>query len=143
MVCSTVRETLRQAARRMGFGTPSNRGPHILEPLLCDLNDINDPERDLRFSRKEFLLLPPEAIVESGKHYCVMHKGERLVDVLARHLEGFKESYDDVSGVWKQGPCKRVRECNPWVTDMGAKHDSEIVQYVQLPDDLSLRGAGV
>jgi len=66
-----------------------------------------------------------------------------LLDVLARRVEGFKESYDDVSGVMKDGPCSRVRECNPWVTGMGVKHDSDIVQYVQLPDDLSLRGAGV
>ena len=70
--------TLRDAARQF----------HIHErheSLLCELNGIENAERDLRLShRREFLLLPPEAIVKSERKYCLMKKGENLKTVLGR-----------------------------------------------------------
>jgi hypothetical protein len=126
----------------MGFKTPRQGQPHILEPLLCDLNNITDPEADLRLSRTEFLLLPPEEIMQSGKSYCLLRKGENLADVLNRKgiielkVSGVQPQYDYAFRMSQL--LRAIQECNPCITGLGlhTKNDSNKVQYVQLPDQL-------
>ena len=63
--------------------------------LLCELNEIEDPSRDLRLYRKNIILLPPVDILKSPHSYCLMRKGETLREVLVR--QGLPSSWDAVS----------------------------------------------
>jgi hypothetical protein len=118
-------QSLREAARQLQI-------PRHHEALLCDLNGIEDAERDLRLShRREFLLLPPEDIVKSKSTYCLMRKGEKLRDVLGR--QGIRPSLGALES--RDEWWAAFRRANPWAGGLGLdKPQVDIeLQYVLLP----------
>jgi hypothetical protein len=113
-VCLGTGESLRKASIRLKM--------RHLEGLLCELNDIDESEvrKDLRFHGKEYLILPPQEVVNTQRRYALMRGGETLMQVLKRR---------HIRAQWEQ-----VVEDNPWAEMYMEQPLLEPYAFVMLPD---------
>ena len=100
--------------------------------LLKELNRIVDPDRDLRFTHHDYLLLPPKDIVESqNKRYWLMREGECLEEVFKR--QGVKVGVGSggvPEGEWWEGFVRG----NPWAAKWGlGRKQKRLFQYLVVP----------
>jgi hypothetical protein len=100
-------------------------------PLLKELNHIVDPDRDLRFTHHDYLLLPPKEVVESSDCHWLMQEGECLEEVFKRHgVEGVGGSGGVLEGEWWE----RFVEGNKWASKWGLKKKQKgLFQYLVVP----------
>jgi hypothetical protein len=127
--------------------------------LICDLNNIGDPNQDLRLC-KRVVVLPPEEVLYSQECYCLMRKEDTLREVLVR--KGILSSCsapgtDDAIRLAPPSGAGSVEatdewwemfwQCNPWangsctaessVLDRKQEHE---IQYVLLPSKVGSTG---